>query len=138
MGVSSRMISRLRTRTEWKGLAILPLLLLALGGCNPYQTALIAGVNAISYLETDKTVEDHVLSKMTHEDCSTERIFKDGHMCRDTDTGTTVAQAQPVYCYRTLGAITCYDKPDPYESGSNLVQSPRAPEVAETAAGRDQ
>lgn len=29
--------------------------------------------------------------------------------------------AQDIYCYRTLGEITCYDRPDPYNGGQRKV-----------------
>jgi hypothetical protein len=122
-------------RAGRRAIAALPLLLLA--ACNPYQTAGLVALNAISYLETDKGVGDHIMSKMMHKDCAADRIVKDGKMCRDDDTATLVAQQAPVYCYRTLGEITCYSTPDPYKAGAEMVQSPHDLPPIETAARRD-
>jgi hypothetical protein len=97
----------------------------------------LVALNAISYLETDKGVGDHIMSKMMHKDCAADRIVKDGKMCRDDDTATLVAQQAPVYCYRTLGEITCYSTPDPYKAGAEMVQSPHDLPPIETAARRD-
>jgi hypothetical protein len=74
---------------------------------------------------------------MMHKDCAADRIVKDGKMCRDDDTATLVAQQAPVYCYRTLGEITCYSTPDPYKAVADMVQSPHDLPPIETAARRD-
>ncbi|MGB8275846.1 MAG: hypothetical protein WCF16_11350 [Alphaproteobacteria bacterium] len=123
-------------RAGWRLIAALPLLAFV-SACTPAQTALWVGASAISYIETDKGITDHVMSNMMHKDCAANRLFKEGKMCRDDDSATLVAQQAPVYCYRTLGEISCYASPDPYGARSEMVQSPHDPAFTQTAAGRD-
>lgn len=69
-------------------------------------------------MHTDKTMIDHVVSATSGQDCSTLRAQKGGHYCRPIyENQPTVAA---VYCYRTLAAVTCYDRPS-VNPGDKLV-----------------
>ena len=115
-------------------LAVLAALVL-LGGCTPAQVGTLAGLSVVSYMETDKFLSDHLVSQLTGKDCAAANALDTGRMCKDPDSAVYVAEA-PVYCYRTLGEITCYPTPDPYDSGAHQVQWPRAPEPGQWLAGR--
>jgi len=43
-----------------------------------------------------------------------------GQWCRDSFE--RVVYERPIYCYRTLGQIACYDKKDPYGRNSTRVR----------------
>jgi len=124
-------------RTRARVLLVPAVLLMA--ACSPTQTAVLAGTSLISLLETDKTVPDHIMSQVMNKDCSSERLIKDGKMCLDENRPTTVAQSIPSYCYRTLGTITCYTSPNPYDPNTAEVAWPRPmqPEPAPSLALRD-
>ncbi len=77
-----------------------------LAGCTNQMVALEAG----TLMTTDKTVADHVISWASGKDCSTVRWELGRTYCKE-DEPRPVAN---VYCYRTLGDVTCYDRPDPY------------------------
>lgn len=115
--------------------AALACALAPLAACTPAQVGAMAGLSVVSYVETDKFLTDHLVSKMTGRDCAAANAIESGRMCKDRDTGVHVAEA-PVYCYRTLGEITCYSTPDPYRSGVQTVQWPHAPEPPQRVAGR--
>ena len=91
------------------GVAILGLLLLS--GCG----FLVA--DGVSVIGTDKTIEDHFVSLTSGKNCSTVRTEQGLAYCEEDEVNL-----QPnVYCYRTLGKVTCYDKPDPYRNKQQKV-----------------
>lgn len=100
---------------------------LALAACSPAGTAALAGLSALSFLETDKFLSDHVISQATGKDCSTLHALEEGSFCKDEEITVAEAAQAPSYCYRTLGEITCYDGPNPHDPRSQLVQWPREP-----------
>jgi len=112
-----------------KGAALIPALL-AIAACTPENIALMVGTSAVSMIETDKTVPDHIMSQVMNKDCAASRLIKDGKMCLDDDGTTTVAESAPTYCYHTLGEITCYATPNPYDPHTNEVAWPRGEEPA--------
>ncbi len=78
----------------------------AVAACSNQMIALDAG----SVMTTDKTLADHVVSWASGKDCSSVRWELGRTYCKE-DEPRPVAH---VYCYRTLGDVTCYDRPDPY------------------------
>lgn len=125
----------------WAPLALVPALLLV-AACSPGESAIMAGTTIISYLATDKPVSDHIIGQITNKECSTKRLIDGGKYCVDENgnvTGTTVAQAEPSYCYHTLGKITCYTTPDPTDPHNVEVAWPRPPqpEAPQSVALRD-
>jgi len=100
-------------------------LLVPLGGCFGMSApVLLAGADIASQVNTGKGLHDHVASAAMGEDCSTGRYFEDhGQYCVDPDAAVEIAAARPpLYCYRSLAAVTCYDSPDPYANGAHLVE----------------
>ncbi len=100
---------------------------LGLAACSPAETAALAGLSALSLLGTDKFLSDHIISQATGKDCSTLNALEEGRFCKDEEFTVAQAVQAPTYCYRTLGEITCYTAPNPYDSRSQLVQWPREP-----------
>jgi hypothetical protein len=128
-----------QTHRERARILLVPALLL-LAACSPAESGIIVGASLISLLETDKTVPDHIMSQMLNKDCSSQRLLEGADkMCLDENGPTTVAQSIPSYCYRTLGNITCYTEPNPFDPKSNQVAWPRPwqPEPAASVALRD-
>ena len=102
----------------WLGLAFAgPLVISA---CDPVTLGVVSA-SAVSFAVTDKLPADHLASWITGEDCSMHQAANTRHYCRDPNADAKVAAA-PLYCYRTLGEITCYAAPDPQASDSQLVR----------------
>ena len=95
-------------------------LLLSLANCAGLAAPIVAaGMETASYVNTEKFALDHVLSIVSGKECSAGNVPDGESYCLDDP----VQAAAPVhYCYRTLGAITCYTEPDPYGDGAQLVE----------------
>lgn len=92
------------------GLAAMALVLLV-GACKPMAEAAppLALAEAALIINTDKTLTDHIASMANDMDCSTLRAQKGGHYCMPRYENQPEVPA--LYCYRTLAAVTCYDRP---------------------------
>ena len=77
-------------------------------GASPLTT--VAGAELLSVISTQKTMGDHIVSKVTGLDCSTPRSQLDkGSVCREKPLPP---QKRPqVYCYRSLATPDCYVEP---------------------------
>lgn len=83
-----------------------------------------AGVVTIATVAaTDKTIPDHFVSLVSGQDCSLVRYGQGGYYCVHRLPENTPVETR-LYCYRSIGAITCYDKAVPGEDG-RLVTDPR-------------
>jgi len=86
----------------------------SLGACGPLVSASIPGaaqVDILTVMGTDKTVVDHVVSLSSGKNCSAIRLEKGLHYCEEDEPQIQ----QNIYCYNTLGSVTCYSRPDPYQ-----------------------
>ena len=91
---------------------------LALAACG---TETLAVASMATIINTDKLPSDYIAELTTGQDCNTIRASRDGgQVCRDPNAGQVYER--PVYCYRTLGQITCYDKPEPYGASTRAVR----------------
>ncbi len=82
--------------------------LLMLGACGAVPPFAI--LDGASVVGTDKTLGDHAISLYTGKNCATIRIDRGETYCEED----AVVPAQVIYCYKTLGSATCYDRPDPH------------------------
>ncbi|WP_019645286.1 hypothetical protein [Novispirillum itersonii] len=85
------------------------LALLVLSGCASHIPPGVAAIDPVTVIATDKTVIDHVTGWATGEDCSSVRAEQGGHWCVQPYENDPVTQ--PLYCYRTLGNVSCYAQP---------------------------
>lgn len=107
----------------------LPLLMVALLGlaaCSPAGTAALAGAGLVSLIYTDKTLTDHAMSRAFKEDCSVLHLEDNKPYCQkppseEGQTDQMAALAASLYCYRTLGGVSCYDRPDYTASNQTRV-----------------
>lgn len=114
---------------RYKAASILIALVLpmALSACAGTATIAMAGISAASFAFTKKLPTDHVAGWITGEDCSALEAERTGQYCRtEAEVAAADAAAEPgapapVYCYRTIGAITCQNERDP-TAESRLVQ----------------
>ena len=119
-------------------LARIPLIAILLSalltGCDTTGALVVAGASIISVVNTEKTLTDHAVSFITDEDCSLMHSANGEPYCQDpediarkeaqlaADREAASVLVDPAYCYRTLGAISCYHEPDPLASGYALVR----------------
>ncbi len=84
--------------------------------------AMLASASIATFVQTDKTMTDHVVSYVSGDDCSILHTQDGGEYCRDTTEGPKDASvAQQTYCYRTLGGIDCYMQEDPKASSTQVI-----------------
>lgn len=103
--------------------AVLLLSLLGLTGCDPMSATFVAA-NMVTVIHGDKTLPDYVFSSQTKKNCSLLHAARNEEYCQDdppSDTAALADLADNRYCYRTLGGIDCYDRPDFLASGQTRV-----------------
>ncbi|MCP4393261.1 MAG: hypothetical protein GY804_03185 [Alphaproteobacteria bacterium] len=71
-----------------------------------------AGLETVMLINTDKTLSDHLISSYTNKDCSSVRYSEGGEYCVDT-VEIPSAMYEKLFCYRTIGEVSCYDRPIP-------------------------
>jgi len=94
--------------------------ILSVSACGPLVSASAPGlaeVDVLSLMGTEKTVVDHLVSLSSGKDCSAVRREKGQYYCKEDEPRIE----QNIYCYNTLGSVTCYTKPDPYGAGQRKV-----------------
>lgn len=123
-------------------LLVSAILLTMLSACSLASQAALAGINLVSYVHTDKTLTDHAISLVTDENCSIRHSANNEPYCQplpengdlatagdanpdapptDWDPGQ-LANGAPIFCYRTLGGVSCYEEPDPSASAYAAMQ----------------
>ena len=89
--------------------------LLGLSACGGEAGLYLIGASVASFIHTDKTVVDHAVGLSTDRDCSVLYLAQDQNYCKPPvpiEPGQVAAMAASMYCYRTLGGVSCYDRPD--------------------------
>ncbi len=79
-----------------------------LGGCAAATP--FGAVEAVSVMASDKTLTDHAISVASGKDCSILRKEQGKTYCVEDQVNPVYPQN---YCYKTIGKVTCYDRPDP-------------------------
>ncbi len=88
---------------------------MTLSGCSgssAYMANLpkMLGIEGATMVGTGKTISDHIVSFATGKSCSTVRKNTGRHYCEEDE----VAVPHPIYCYSTLGDVSCYAEPRPF------------------------
>lgn len=100
---------------------------LFLGACGAFPP--YAAVEGITVMSTDKTMADHAISLASGKNCSVIRKEAGQTYCEEDENPNPVST---LYCYRTLGKITCYKEANPHngrqrkvgENGHNFQRTP--------------
>ena len=98
-------------------------LLLSCAGTTTAPTYLpqMMGIEGATVVGTGKTISDHIISLATGKNCSTVRKNTGKHYCEEDEVTTP----DEVFCYNTLGDVTCYASPAPHgEYQGHLGQTP--------------
>lgn len=99
-------------------------LITPLAGCvDGGMTPTLLAWDTVSLINTDKTMGDHAMSLYRGKDCSTVRAYYGGPYCIEK-TRYNPPPPQEMYCYKSLGDVTCFERPDPYVSSRQLVGTP--------------
>lgn len=80
-----------------------------IGACSPYLP--IAAYEGATAVGSGKTISDHVISFASGKNCSTIRSNTGRTYCEEDEPNPI----PKVWCYRTIGKVVCYDRPDPYQ-----------------------
>lgn len=92
-----------------------------LAPCGPTEAVLLASASLANFAYTDKLPGDFLAEFASGQECSMLKARKDGgQWCRDSFE--CAVYERPIYCYRTLGQIACYDKMDPHGRNSTRVR----------------
>ena len=83
-----------------------------LGGCET-----LVPLEAGTAVATDKTLSDHIISYASGKDCSSVRRELVLTYCKEDE----VFIEPNIFCYKTLGRVTCYDRPDPYQGRQRQI-----------------
>ncbi len=89
--------------------------LLGLSACGGEIGLVMAGASVATLIHTDKTVVDHAVGFSTDRDCSVLYLARDENYCKPPvpiEPGQVAYMSSALYCYRTLGGVSCYDRPD--------------------------
>lgn len=65
------------------------------------------GAEGVSVMATEKTLGDHIVSYSSGKDCSSVRKDLGLTYCKEDEK----VPPMNVYCYNTLGEVTCYREP---------------------------
>ena len=74
----------------------------------------MVGLDGVTLITTNKTINDHIVSFSTGKNCSTVRKNTGRHYCEEDE----VVAPDEVYCYPTLGDVSCYARPSPHGENS--------------------
>jgi len=77
----------------------------------------IAAVEGVSAVGTGKPLSDHIISYYSGKNCSTVRSSTGRSYCEEEELNPSPR----VWCYRTLGNVSCYDRPDPYHDNQRKI-----------------
>ena len=90
--------------------------LLLLSACAALVTPVVA-VEGLSAVGTGKPLSDHVVSYYSGKDCSSVRRNTGRSYCEEEELNPT----PNVFCYRTLGRVSCYSRPDPHDGNQRQM-----------------
>ena len=79
----------------------------------------VAQIEMLTVMGTERTIMDHVISLSSRKNCSAGNLEKGQYYCAEDEPGIN----QKIFCYNTLGRVTCYSRPDPYNGGYQKVGS---------------
>ncbi len=89
--------------------------LLGLSACGGEVGLMMMGASVATLIHTDKTVVDHAVGFSTDQDCSVLYLARDEDYCKPlepVEPSQVAYMSAALYCYRTLGGVSCYDRPD--------------------------
>ena len=98
--------------------------LLGLSACGVGNGVVLMGASMATLIHTDKTLVDLAVSKYTEKNCSILHTARNEEYCQAPELSErekVAYMASTMYCYRTLGGVNCYDRPDYMASSQTQV-----------------
>ncbi len=98
--------------------------LIGLSACGGGTSVLLIGGSLTTLAYTKKTLIDHVVSNYTEKNCSILHTARNEEYCQAPELSErekVAYMASTMYCYRTLGGVDCYDRPDYMASSQTHV-----------------
>jgi hypothetical protein len=81
----------------------------------------LLGAGLANFIQSDRLPQDYLAELVTGKECNTLAAIKDkGPLCRESFNPPIYEK--PIYCYRTLGQVKCYEEPDPYGPTTRRVR----------------
>lgn len=81
-------------------------------GCGTETSVYLLGVGMANFIQSDRLPHDFLAELVTGKECNTLAAMKDkGPLCRESFDPPVYEK--PIYCYRTLGNVRCYEEPAP-------------------------
>jgi hypothetical protein len=78
---------------------------------SPFSTAQTFWIlDGVSVINTQKTIDDHLVSWLSGEDCSTLKALHGEPYCKP-DPVQVPTVTRTLYCYKNLAGSTCYTQP---------------------------
>ena len=77
----------------------------------------VAAIEGVSAVATGKPLSDHIVSYSSGKNCSFVRASTGRSYCVEEEHNPT----PKVWCYRTLGSVSCYDRADPHNGKQRKV-----------------
>lgn len=69
-------------------------------------------LDGVSVINTQKTIDDHLVSWLSGDDCSTLKALHGEPYCQP-EPAKIPRITQTSYCYKNLAGVTCYSQPMP-------------------------
>jgi hypothetical protein len=105
----------IQCKSRFTTIAAMMAVVVPLAGCTGGELFAIEGVSAAVF---DKTASDQIVSLVSGKDCSFLRVEQDKSYCVED---AKIIKQSHLYCYPTLGAVTCYTSPDPSRAPSERI-----------------
>ena len=89
--------------------------------CGTETSVYLLGAGLANFIQSDRLPQDYLAELVTGKECNTLAAIKDkGPLCRESFN--PAVYEKPIYCYRTLGQVRCYEEPDPYGPTTRRVR----------------
>ena len=98
--------------------------LLGLSACGGGTSVMVVGASMATLIHADKTVIDLAVSNYTEQNCSILHTARNEEYCQAPELSErekVAYMASTMYCYRTLGGVSCYDRPDYVASSQTRI-----------------
>ena len=89
----------------------------AISGTAPIGMQQVMIIDGVAVTTTGKTISDHIVSYSSGKNCSSVRKQIGQNFCEEDD----LSSPEEIYCYNSLGNVSCYRSPLPFGQGVDPV-----------------
>lgn len=80
----------------------------------------IIALDAVTLINTDKTLVDHMMTAATNKDCSVLKSQDGSDYCKAFPVKEAPKPPRVPHCYNTLGSVSCYYTENPYGTDTKV------------------